>query len=199
MRICVYGAASAALDQKYLSDAYRLGEAIAQQQIGLVYGGGATGMMGAVAEGVYAHQGEIIGVSPEFFNSDGRLFANCTQMLYTENMRQRKQKMEDLADAFIVTAGGIGTFDEFFEMLTLKQLGRHHKPIAILNTAGYFDGLIAFLEHGIREKFMQPAFRELFFVSDCITEVLQYVCTVPADAPADVTRYKAVDKREGEK
>ena len=98
-------------------------------------------MMGAVARGMTEVGGEILGVAPGFFNVDGILYEKCTEFIYTETMRQRKQIMEDRADAFVMTAGGIGTFEEFFEILTLKQLGRHNKPIAILNTNGYYDAM----------------------------------------------------------
>ena len=94
--------------------------------------------------------GEIVGVAPRFFDEPGILFQGCTQMHFTDTMRQRKELMEQLSDGFIMAPGGIGTFEEFFEILTLRQLGRHQKPIAILNVRGYYDPLLALLENAAR-------------------------------------------------
>ena len=153
-RICLYGASSAALAETYYAAAHTIGEGLAAAGIGLVFGGGATGLMGAAARGADSKGGEIIGVAPKFFDEEGVLYQNCSQFIFTDTMRERKQIMEDLADGFIVTPGGIGTLEEFFEIFTLRQLGRHQKPIYILNTCGYFDQLLAFLEHMVAEKFM---------------------------------------------
>ena len=155
MRICVYGASSMTLDQVYLDDAFLMGKMLAERGIGMVYGAGATGVMGAAARGAASAGGEIVGVSPEFFQADGVLFSGCTQTIFTSTMRERKQKMEDLSDAFFVLPGGPGTFDEFFEIFTLKQLGRHFKPIVILNTNGYYNSLLAFLQYAIWKWIMR--------------------------------------------
>ena len=109
--------------------------------MGLVFGGGAQGMMGAAARGVRDGGGSIIGVAPDFFDVDGVLFPDCTEFIYTKTMRERKQILEDSSDAFIITPGGFGTLDEFFEILTLKQLERHNKAIVVLNVAGYYDNI----------------------------------------------------------
>ena len=113
--------------------------------------------MGAVARGAHAKGGKTIGVCPSFFNVDGALFVDCSEMIYTETMRERKQLLEEMSDAFIVTPGGIGTFDEFFEIYTLRQLGVHRKPIVIYNTDGYYDSLIEMLNNAIDKKFMPNA------------------------------------------
>ena len=153
-RICLYGASSASLAQEYYVAAHTIGEGLAGAGIGLVFGGGATGLMGAAARGSGSKGGEIIGVAPKFFDEEGVLYQNCTEFIFTDTMRERKQIMEDLADGFIVTPGGIGTLEEFFEIFTLRQLDRHGKPIYILNTCGYFDRLLEFLTHMVEEKFM---------------------------------------------
>ena len=129
MNICVYGSANEDIDVSFRNAGVRLGEAIAQSGHTLVFGGGASGMMGAVARGVRNGGGKIIGISPEFFNVDGVLFEDCTEMIYTADMRSRKEKLENMADAFIVTPGGIGTMDEFFETISLKQLKIMEKPL----------------------------------------------------------------------
>lgn len=175
MKICVYGASSQSIDKKYIEAGERLGELMAERGHTLVFGGGANGLMGAVARGEARKGGEIIGVAPSFFNVDGILFENCTDFVYTETMRERKQKMEELSDAFIMTPGGIGTFEEFFEILTLRQLSRHKKPIAVLNTNGYYNALCELLDGAIAGGFMTEQNRELFFISDSECAVLDYL------------------------
>lgn len=175
MNICVYGASSSTIDKSYIEAGENLGEEMAKRSLGLVFGGGANGLMGAAARGCHRFGGEIIGIAPEFFNVDGILYEHCTQFIYPENMRERKKKMEELSDAFIITPGGIGTFDEFFEILTLKQLGRHQKPIAILNTNGYYDHLQSFLQNSIDNNFMKEECKTLYFISDSVPEILDYI------------------------
>lgn len=196
MRICVYGAASTELAEGYLQDAFLLGKMLAEKGIGLVFGGGATGLMGAVARGAKAGGGEIIGVTPRFFDTDGVLFTECTQMIYTDTMRQRKQQMEDLADAFIMLPGGMGTIEEFFEILTLKQLARHNKRIAVLNTYGYYDILQNWFDQAIEQGFMREACRSLYFMSGDKEQVLQYACEAHEEQPQMLGEYKAVCARE---
>ncbi len=175
MRICVYGAASDEINRSYLEAGESLGREMAQRGHSLVFGGGAKGMMGAVARGVFAKNGYLKGIVPEFFNVDGALFTQCDEMIKTETMRERKKLMEESSDAFIVTAGGIGTFEEFFEILTLRSLDRHKKPIAILNTNGYYDDLLSFLKNGVAQNFLRESNLQLFFLSDDINAVLDYI------------------------
>ena len=175
MKICVYGASSNVIDPRYLAAGEELGALMARKGHTLVFGAGASGMMGAAARGMDRLNGEIIGISPSFFNVDGILYDHCTEMIYTDTMRQRKEPMEQRADAFIMTPGGIGTFEEFFEILTLKQLGRLPKPIAVLNTLGYFDPMLGMLRHCAAGKFMQEACLELFGVCDTPQEALCFV------------------------
>jgi len=153
--ICVYGAASALIHPDYLSEAKKLGSCLAKSGFGLVFGGGNTGVMGACARGAAQGGGQIIGVAPEFFKKDGILFQQCTHFYFTETMRQRKEIMENLSQAFVMAPGGIGTLEEYFEILTLKQLGRHAKPIAVLNTRGYYDSLNTLLEHAVEQNFLE--------------------------------------------
>lgn len=162
MNICVYGASSSTIDPAYLQAGEALGLAMAKRGHTLVFGGGATGLMGAVARGMTAGNGQIIGVAPRFFDVDGVLYPHCTEFVYTENMRERKAIMEDRAEAFIMTPGGIGTLEEFYEIATLRQLGRHSKPVAILNTKGYYGPVLDMWEQAISQGFMSPACRELF-------------------------------------
>ena len=192
MNICVYGASSPDIDPIFFDETEKLGRMMAGQGHGLVFGGGAQGLMGAAARGVHEMGGQIIGVAPTFFrNVDGILYEHCTEFVYTETMRERKQIMEDRSDAFVVTPGGIGTFEEFFEILTLKQLGRHQKPIVIFNVMGYFDSMKAMMENAIQKAFMKPVCRELYVFLDTPEDILEYLEQYKA-AKAEAKYYKNI-------
>lgn len=175
MNICVYGASSNTIDKKFIDETEKLGALMAKRGHGLVYGGGAHGLMGAAARGVAENNGKILGVAPRFFLADGALYDNCTEFIYTDTMRERKQIMEDRSDAFIVTPGGVGTYEEFFEILTLKQLGRHKKPIAIYNLCGYYNVMNDMLEQTIEKSFMRDTCRELYKFFENAEEMLNYI------------------------
>ena len=177
MKICIYGASSDKMAQEYFTEAETLGTLIAQGGHTLVFGGGQGGLMGAAARGVHAGGGGIIGVAPRFFDEPGILYPHCTRFIYTETMRERKAIMEEESDAFIVLPGGIGTYEEFFEMLTLKQLGRHGKPMAMLNTRGYYGPMNAMLQNTVDEGFMSANCLDLFKVCNTPQEALDYVLT----------------------
>lgn len=160
MKICIFGAASAHIDGIYIEKVEELGEKLAKRGHSLVFGAGATGLMGAAARGVKRGGGYIHGVIPEFFREEEVevIYDGCDKMTYTKNMSERKQIMEDDAEAFIIVPGGIGTFEEFFEVLTLKQLGRHAKAMAVYNISGYYDDL---------EKFMKTVADRKFITFNC--------------------------------
>ena len=183
MWICVYGASSNAIDPAYLQAGERLGEAMAMRGHGLVFGGGQKGMMGAVARGMTRGNGEIIGVAPRFFDVEGVLYPACTKFIFTDTMRERKAIMEERADAFIMTPGGIGTFEEFFEILTLKQLCRHNKPIVLYNLKGYYNELNQVMEESIKKNFIRDNCRELYQITDDLEQLFAYV-----EAPTDQIR-----------
>ena len=174
MNICVFGAASNTISPAYIAEGEALGRALAARGHAVIFGGGGNGMMGAVARGAHEGHGRIVGVAPTFF-PDGAFSAFCTDFHYTETMHERKLKMETLSDAFIVTPGGIGTYEEFMEVFTLRHLGRHEKPIILLNTNGFFDPLMALLTHTVHEGFLPAADLDLCFVSDKIDTVLDYI------------------------
>lgn len=171
MNICLYGAASASIDPAYLAAAEALGRSVARRGHCLVFGAGATGIMGAAARGVRAEDGTLIGVAPRFFDRSGVLYGQCTELIFTETMRQRKETMERRADAFLMAPGGIGTMEEFFEILTLKQLGRHSKPIGVWNLRGYYDGMQAMLQAAVSGGFLEREGLSLFCV-EAESEVL---------------------------
>ena len=145
MRICVFAASSERLEERYLEAAEALGELLGQGGHTLIFGGGQTGLMGACARGAARTGAEIVGVAPRFFDEPGVLYEHCGRMIWTDSMAERKTRMEEEAEAFLILPGGIGTMEEFFEVLTQAQLGLHAKPMALLNTAGYYDSLAAFL------------------------------------------------------
>lgn len=177
MKICIFGAASAHIDEIYIKKVEELGEKLAKRGHSLVFGAGATGLMGAAARGVKRGGGFIHGVIPKFFIDESveLIFDDCDLTTYTQTMSERKKTMEDEADAFIITPGGIGTFEEFFEVLTLKQLGRHDKPIVIYNIANYYDGLEKFMKTVAERKFITFNCYEMYSYFDGAEEILDYI------------------------
>lgn len=194
MNICVYGAASDEIADVFKKAGEQLGESLARRGHGLIFGGGASGMMGAVARGADRGGGHIVSIAPSFFDIDGVLYPQCTEYVFTETMRERKKLLEGRSDAFIISPGGIGTFDEFFEIFTLRQLGRHTKPIAILNTDGYYDNLLAMLRHTADLSFMDSRNFELFFESRDVDAVLDYVENPPA-ITIDIKKLRRIDRK----
>ena len=174
MNICVYGASGDNLDKVYFEQAAELGRLVAQSGHRLIFGGGSGGLMGACARGAAAHGGEITGIAPRFFDEPGILFAGCTDFIFTDTMAERKGLMEDMADAFIILPGGIGTFEEFFETLTLKQLGRHSKPMAILNMLHYYDALFSLLKNAADGGFLSTSCLKLFKMCDSPVQALEH-------------------------
>lgn len=175
MNVCIYGASSNAIDKIFLDTAYSLSASLAKRGHTLIFGGGANGVMGATARGANDNGGKMIGVAPTFFTVDGVLYDNCTEFIYTETMRERKKILEDKSDAFIIAAGGIGTMDEFFEILTLKQLEQHDKPIVIYNVNGFYDDLLAMLQKTADKNFMKHKSLELYSVFDNEDDIIDYI------------------------
>lgn len=177
MNICVYGAASTKIDKSYISAVEDLGVSMAKQGDNLVFGAGGNGLMGAAARGVKQGGGKITGVIPHFFRDEEieEIYGECDELIFTDTMRERKAKMEELSDAFIVVPGGIGTFEEFFEILTLKQLGRHDKPIAIYNVNGFYDNIEKLMYDAMNEKFIRSNCRMLYMIFSDMDEMFAYV------------------------
>lgn len=175
MRICVFGASGTELDPVYIKQTELLGKKLAQRGHGLMFGGGKNGLMGAAARGFKAGGGHIIGVAPTFFKEAGTTLDDCDEFVYPDSMRDRKKYMEDNSDAFVVTPGGIGTYEEFFEVLTLKQLARLSKPIVLFNINGYFNDLVSLIENNVKTGFIRAQTTELFKVTDDIDAIIDYV------------------------
>ncbi|MDE6373328.1 MAG: TIGR00730 family Rossman fold protein [Clostridia bacterium] len=191
MKICVFGAASAHIDKIYIDKVEALGELMAKRGHSLVFGAGGTGLMGAAARGVKRGGGFIHGVVPSFFKNDGveQLFDDCDKITYTQTMRERKAIMEDDADAFIITPGGVGTFEELYEVVTLKQLNRHDKAIAFLDVDGYYTQLEAFMHTACERKFITPSCLNLYKIFDTPEDVLDYLESyVPTPVPFKRTK-----------
>lgn len=179
MRICVFGAASPTIDKEYIEKVEKLGEEMAKRGHSLVFGGGGNGLMGAAARGVHKGGGHVLGVIPKFFKEEGveAVYETCDELIEPDTMRERKQIMEDNAEAFIIAPGGIGTFEEFFEILTLKQLCRHNKPIAIYNVRGYYNEIFQAIEQATIKNFIRGGCMDLFRISDDIDTLLSYIET----------------------
>ena len=164
---CVYGGASARIDKKHLDEITRLGAIIAQNGFSLVYGAGASGCMGAAASGVREQDGYVMGVSPHFIKSFEPIF-DCDNTVMVDTMAERKMIMEKHADIFFIAPGGIGTMDEFFQILTLKYLRQISAPIVVLNLDGFYDSLLALMDSLIEKKAAVPEAREFY---DVVTSV----------------------------
>ncbi|MNK43066.1 LOG family protein YvdD [compost metagenome] len=161
--VCVYCGSNFNGDLQLRTAIKQLAETLVKQEIKLIYGGGSVGVMGLLANDVLEAGGEVIGVIPQFLMDKEVGHTGVTEMIVTENMHQRKQKMADLSDGFVILPGGFGTLEEFFEVLTWLQLGLHNKPIGVLNVEGFYDPLFAQMEIMVQRKFLKPANRDLVF------------------------------------
>lgn len=171
-RISVFCGSSFGTNPIFEEYAYKLGQVLAQNGIGLVYGGANVGLMGAVANGTLEAGGEVIGVLPHFLQQKEIAHPSLTELILVESMHERKTKMNDLCDGVIALPGGFGTLEEFFEMLTWAQLGLHKKPVAILNVNGFYDALIAFIYNMVDNGFLKQINRDMLIVSSDIDELL---------------------------
>lgn len=173
MQICVYCASSNNLSEAYFAAARALGHGMARRGWLLVYGGGSVGLMGAVAEAVHAAGGTVIGIIPQALLDREVAYLQANDLIVTTTLRERKQQMDDRADAFIALPGGFGTIEEVLEIITLRQLAYHNKPIVIVNLNGYFDPLLAQFEHIFAEGFAHDHCRNLYYVVGSSEEALE--------------------------
>ena len=179
MRICVYAASSAHCDPLYHDAARQLGRLLAGAGCSLVYGGGSAGSMGAVADGALGAGGQVIGVLPRFMADLEWGHPGLTQLELVEDMRERKHRLLTGSDAVVALPGGCGTFEELFEAMTLKRLGLYFNPIVLLDTAGFYRPLSAFLEGVIEQRFMNPEHRALWTLAATPEEVLPAIRGAP--------------------
>lgn len=171
-RICVFCASSPGARPGYVAAAQQFGQTLARREIGLVYGGGRVGLMGAIADAVLQAGGDVIGVMPEALIAREIGHRGLSDLRVVGSMHERKALMAELADAFVALPGGFGTFEEFCEVLTWGQLGLHQKPCGILNTRGYYDPLLSMFDHAVAERFVRPDHRSLVIVGDTPEQLL---------------------------
>jgi uncharacterized protein (TIGR00730 family) len=183
-RVCVFCGASPGNSPKYIKVAQELGESLAAADLGLVFGAGGVGIMGAVSDAVLAAGGEVIGVIPQSLRDREYAREDLTDLRIVSTMHERKALMHELSESFVVLPGGLGTFEEFFEVLTWAQLGLHRKPIVVLDVDGYYQPLVELLDHAESSGFMRSADRELVTVVNTTADVLKAL-NHPVPRPAE--------------
>jgi len=181
-RICVFCGASSGARPEYADATTEVARLLAADGIGVVYGGGGVGLMGVLADAVLAEGGEIIGVIPRALMDREIAHPGVTDMRVVGSMHERKALMAELADAFIALPGGIGTLEELFEVYTWAQLGLHHKPCALLNVEGYYDGVAGFLGHAVQERFLRVEHLEVLMVEREAEALIDRLRTFEPDA-----------------
>jgi uncharacterized protein (TIGR00730 family) len=173
-KICIFCGASSSLDPQVEVEAKKLMAIFHREGIELVYGGASIGVMGSLANELINLGGRVTGIIPQHLMKKEIAHAGLSELLVVKDMHERKQLMYKLSDAFLVFPGGMGTLDELFEITTWRQLGLHSKPIGILNVNGYFDHLLGFLDHSVRQGLVKPSDRELIYASRSISDVLDH-------------------------
>lgn len=169
----VYCSSSKNVAPLYFQAAEELGEALAKERIGLVYGGGSIGLMGALAKSVHQHHGKVVGVIPGFMHDREIAYLESDELIVTETMRERKAIMETRSDGFCVMPGGFGTQEEMFEILCLKQLHRHMKPLVFMNTNGFYDPLLEFMEQMYAQNFVRREYSAYYRVANDAAGVIR--------------------------
>lgn len=183
-KICVYCGSGPGTDPAFVEAATTLGTAMAKAGIGLVYGGGDMGMMGAVAEAVRRNGGAVTGIIPEFLLNKERAGFNGDGLIVTRDMHERKRKMFEMADAFVAMPGGIGTLEEIVEQMTWAQLGRHKKPILLANIKGFWDPLSALLDHMKALAFIRDGMEFEMLVADKVDDIIPQLQRAAQSVPA---------------
>ena len=166
-RVCVFAGSSEGVREEYAAAAGSLAKALVSRRLGIVYGGGAVGLMGVLADKALEETGEVIGVIPRALLERGIAHEGLTELRIVPSMHARKAQMAELSDAFVVLPGGSGTLEEFLEILTWTQLGIHTKPVGLINVAGYYDKLLRFFDQSVREGFLQEQNRNMLLVENC--------------------------------
>lgn len=199
MNITVYCSSSGALEPHFAEGARTVGSDLAAAGLTMVYGGGSAGLMGECARAAKAAGGRVIGIITGKLDALEHGWRGCDELEIVESMPERRTRMMDLADGYVVLPGGLGTYEEFFEVLVSRQLGDHSAPIVIVNHDGYYEPLIAMIEHGIKHNFIRPAIRETLVVVDTAEFAVQALLSHEAPAhdpsrflflPEDVEREK---------
>ena len=189
--ICVFCGSNAGAHPDYLQAAEAVGRGLAHRGIRVVYGGGRVGMMGAVADAASAAGGEVIGVIPQAIFDLEIGHTGLDDLRVVGSMHERKALMAELSDAFVALPGGIGTLEELFEVYTWAQLGIHSKPLGLLDVVGYFQPLVGFLDHAVRERFLRPETRTLLAVSEDLDDLLT---ALTASEPVTLRKWIDLDQ-----
>jgi uncharacterized protein (TIGR00730 family) len=188
-RLCVFCGSSTGNQRAYSDAAEALGALLAERGIGLVYGGGNVGLMGVIADAVMAAGGKVIGVIPQSLANREIAHTGITELRVVDSMHARKAMMAELADAFIAMPGGVGTFEEFFEVVTWTQLGLHRKPCGLLNVNGFYAPLAAFIDQAVTEGFIKPVHRAAIVVDSDPVKLLDTLGTIKLpDVPKWIDR-----------
>jgi uncharacterized protein (TIGR00730 family) len=182
-RLAVYCGSALPADPVYVEAARHVGRSLAQRGIGIVYGGGRLGLMGAVADAALEAGGEVVGVIPEALVSAEVAHRGCTELRVVQTMHQRKALFTDLSDGFVTLPGGVGTMDELWEAISWAQLGYHSKPVGLLNVAGFYDQLIAFNQHMIGAGFIRPQHANILIHADAIEPLLDQMAAYQPHEP----------------
>lgn len=177
--VTVYCSSSSKIAAVHQAAAAALGRAAAQQGWALIYGGTSAGLMGITSQAAHAAGGRVIGIAPQFFMDMGLRDPHCHELVIADNMRHRKQILEQRGDALIALPGGLGTFGEVFDVFDAKYLGLHNKPIVFLNIAGYFQPLVDMIEHGIEHQFIKPKARDMYYLATSVESAVDYLRQVP--------------------
>lgn len=173
--ICVFSSSSDAIENGFFQTATELGHEIARRGDTMVYGGCSVGLMGAVARGVHELGGNVVGVIPSFIHAKGLGYEPSDELIVTRDMRERKATMEARADAFIALPGGFGTLEEMLEIITLKQLQQHTKPVIFLNRSGFYDPLAALFEHMYERRFAKAIYRDMYYFAPDVKSTFEYL------------------------
>ncbi|UVI40343.1 TIGR00730 family Rossman fold protein [Qipengyuania spongiae] len=190
-RLAIYCGSATPADPRYMELAREVGVTLAERGIGVVYGGGRLGLMGAVAKGALDAGGEVIGVIPDALANSEVANHDCTELHLVGGMHERKQKFTDLSDGFVTIPGGVGTMDELWEAVSWAQLGYHIKPVGLLNAFGFYDHLIAFNRHMAEVGFVRPAHQGIILAADTLSALLQEMESYAPHTP--IFRMKAAD------
>jgi uncharacterized protein (TIGR00730 family) len=189
--ICVFCGSNAGAQAAYLEAAEAVGRGLAQRGVRVVYGGGKVGMMGAVADAARAAGGDVVGVIPQAIFDLEVGHTGLDDLRVVGSMHERKALMAELSDAFIALPGGVGTLEELFEVYTWAQLGIHAKPLGLIDVAGYYEPLVAFLDHAVQERFVRPETRTLLAVSESLDDLL---AQLRASEPVSVHKWIDLDQ-----
>ena len=182
--VTVYCGSSTQLDATYHESAELVGKGLGEKELTLVYGGGRIGLMGEVATSAAKHGARVVGVITHKLVGHEQANEGCDELIVVDTMQERRAMMMERGDTFLVLPGGIGTYEEMFEVLVGRQLGDHSKPIGIVNIDGYFDPLIAMLDHGIDQKFIRDAVHRLIYIHACPKNVLDHITTTKVSQPS---------------